>query len=490
MLIPIVGPSYRSESPESNYRECVNMYVVMTAGPTKDGRSATALCPMSGLVELTDLVGNSCRMNKTYDGYTYIVCDDRVYKLSINPEARTVDSQELLGTIATSIGPVRSAQNPTQIILVDGTDTGYIITKATGVLTPIADNDFPAASFVVYCDSYFYTFIVGSAIQAVSAADDGTAWDAADRGTAESKPDNLVGLAVSKGEVWAIGEETVEVWYDAANLVGMPFSPRIGSEIDIGCSAAGSIVETNNLVIWMDSRRFIVQSQISDYVRDQSSGYELKIISDPALQAELSTYSVVSDAIAFSYNENGHLMYQITFPSENVTWVYDQLIGGWQKRLSYSPSLGTQIEHLAAFHSEVRTSSIVCGVGSGKIYLMSTSVFTDGDNQILRKFTTAPISKEGNLITVNMLRLRVGLKTVPLTGDGSDPHISMRYSLNGGHTWSTELSRSLGLTGVYASTIEWYIGDTGREWVFEFTIAEPIYFSIVEGVIDADLSED
>lgn len=33
-------------------------------------------------------------------------------------------------------------------------------------------------------------------------------------------------------------------------------------------------------------------------------------------------------------NENGHLMYQITFPSENIASIYDHLIGGWQKRLS------------------------------------------------------------------------------------------------------------------------------------------------------------
>ncbi len=66
---------------------------------------------------------------------------------------------------------------------------------------------------------------------------------------------------------------------------------------------------------------------------------------------------------------------------------------------------------------------------------------------------------------------------------GNDPYISMRYSNDGGHTWSNELVRSMGQIGEYNKSITWNRLGVAREWMFEFLISDPVAFSIIEGFL-------
>lgn len=483
-ILPLIGPSYKSEAQDNNYRECLNMYLV-EGGP--NARSKVAMVRTSGLLEVADLVGSQIRGLIAIDGIIYAVVDDRVYYLTINVAAKTSTTPVLLGTITTDTGPVKFSRNPTQLILVDGSDFGYIITLATNTMAVIADSHFLGATHVVFCDGYFIYNEPNTAFLRTSAINDGTSWDPLDVATAESKPDDLVGLAVNKGEIWAFGTDTVEVWYNAANAVGIPFSPRVGSEIDIGCGASGSIVEINNLIMWLDNRGFIVQSQISPYVRNQSSGYDLKIVSNAALQDQIATYTTTSDAIACTYIERGHIMYQITFPTAGKTWVYDQTSEIWFERGTRRGVLSEITQHAVQYVTVVDGMNIVAGMASSKIYIMSREYFDDNGSYIICKWSTGIISDEDNLITINRLKLRLGSGLATPTGDGSNPQITMRYSNDGGHTWSHHLARDIGDIGQYGLGVIWNMLGTAREWQFEFTIVEPINFTIVEGSIDVDV---
>src|SRR5260221_10791132 len=91
-------------------------------------------------------------------------------------------------------------------------------------------------------------------------------------------------LYVTKAEMWAFKTKTIEVFYDAANSPGFPFSPRIGSELDLGCGAPDSVVNLDNLLMWMDGRGYIVESQIAPYYRNNNTGYKVGIVSTDAPQ--------------------------------------------------------------------------------------------------------------------------------------------------------------------------------------------------------------
>jgi len=62
----------------------------------------------------------------------------------------------------------------------------------------------------------------------------------------------------------------------------------------------------------------------------------------------------------------------------------------------------------------------------------------------------------------------------------------VRYSHDGGHTWSNELNRSIGQIGGYNINPIWNRLGTGREWVFEFSITTPVRWSIIDATVDVN----
>ena len=351
------------------------------------------------------------------------------------------------------------------------------------------DSDFPGATHVVFVDGYFVVNEPATGQFYFSALNDGMNWDPLDVATAESSTDDVNGLGVSKGELWVFGDSSTEIWYNAANASGAPFSVRTGLEIGIGCGAPNSIVRLDDLLIWLDNRGFIVQSNISPLVRDNNSGYQLVSIATDAISAEILSYETREDAIAMGYTYRGHLMYQISFPTAEKTWVFDYTSKQWHERAYYNASEDELEHHLGQYYAQYETVHLMSGVRNGEVFLVSPDYYDDDGVGIRRIRTTAPQydASEHELIEVSSIDLRMQSGDANQSGLGSDPQITLRYSINGGHTWSHELSRSAGKVGEYAKSIRWNRLGSGREWVFEFTMVEPIDFSIIEAAATAHL---
>jgi hypothetical protein len=60
------------------------------------------------------------------------------------------------------------------------------------------------------------------------------------------------------------------------------------------------------------------------------------------------------------------------------------------------------------------------------------------------------------------------------TGQGSDPELMLRFSDDGGHTWSQEYRVSAGPKGEYRKRAIWRRLGTSRDRVYEITISDPI----------------
>lgn len=502
MKLPLIGPAYESPYNEVNLQRCVNLFT-SSSGPSGrgdqvDGKGAAVLVPTAGLEVLTDLTGSEMRSIQTFGAFTYVVVDDTVYKLTIDEDAETAISENI-GTITTSsTGAVSVAVNPTQIVWVDGTATGYIYTPGTDTFATInsLDADFTGGDNIVFLDSYFIVNAPGTGQIYTSASNDGTDWDPLDVATAESSTDNIVALEISKGELWVLGEKTTEIWYNAGNATGSPLSPRDGLEMQIGCGAADSVVQLDDLIIWLDNRGYIVQSNVSPLVRDNNSGYDLQVISTEAITTEILGYSTRSDAVACAYNDRGHLMYQITFPTAKKTWVYDYTMKMWHERTWLNTVSSESEHHLVQFTDTFEQLQLGGGIRSGKVYLMKPDVYTEDSDTVERIRTTAPAYEpnEYGLIGIDNLSIRVSTGAATQSGGGSDPEIIMRYSNDGGYNWSAtvsqDLARSMGNSGEYAKRIDWNRLGHGREWVFEFTVSEPISFAIVDAKIEvADAPE-
>lgn len=487
-VLTIAGGAYSHPSVDINNQRCVNMFPI-SAGP--EGRGGIGLIPTAGLELLADIgISGAIRQMISVDGDVYFVVSNKVYKLNFNPYTYAVNPTEL-GTINTSSGTVGMAANPTQIIIVDGTATGYICTIATGVVAAITDPNFPPCDKVIFVDGYFMVNritveasgeITHSNLFYVSAINNGTDWDPLDVANAEGDTDNIIAFGVSKGEPWLLGERSIEIWYNAANASGMPFSIRRGLTIRVGCSAPDSVVAIDDQLMFLDSRGYIVQAGPTAYIRDNNTGYQLDPVSTDALTAEIALYTRIDDAIGMTYIDRGHIMYQITFPSEQKTWVYDINTRVWHERNYYN-----QYQHLAQFSVQSQNQIIMGGFRDCKIYRMSPDLYTDDGAIITRIRTTAPQYSEFKFIGVDRLDIRMETGDI---GTNDEPYIQLRYSHDGSHTWSDHLIRSFGVIGEYAKSISWNRLGTGREWVFEFTVSAAVPFTILDAAVLLDHEED
>lgn len=487
MRLPLVGPAYESTYTDVNSQKCINFFT-SSAGPGGRGDNGSALVPSSGLSVLIDLTGSELRCVTEYKDLIYAVVDDKVYKVTVNIAAETAVKEEI-GTITTSTtGTVKAATNPTQIAWVDGSGTGYIYTPGSDTFATInsSDSDFTGGDSIVFLDSYFIVNDPGTDQIYTSASNNGNSWDPLDVGTAESLPDLIQALETSKGELWVFGEDTTEIWYNAANASGIPLSPRDGLEIRIGCGAANSVVRIDDLVIWLDNRGYIVQSNVSPFVRDNNSGYDLQVISTEAISAEILSYSTWNDAIACTYKDKGHLMYAITFPTAKKTWVYDYTMKMWHERVWANLISGDPEHHLVQYATTLQNLQICGGLRSGKLYLMKPDVYQEDSVTISRTRTTAPVYEPEvyGLIGIDNLSIRL---TTGLASQGDEPEISMRYSNDGGFNWSDEtLAVSTGATGDYAKRVDWNRLGVSREWLFEFVVTENVDFSMIDATIDME----
>ena len=468
MQLPIVGPSYKHASQDINWQRCINMFLT-SSGP--DGRGKTALLPTPGLSSIVSSGGSEVRAIMAHGDNLYAVIDNTCYTLTFDTDAIS-GTLSSIGTLSTSSGPISWDINPTQIMIVDGSTNGYIITVATDTFAAISDADFTGGVTVVFFDSYFIYNTPDASTMYATALNDGSDITATDFGTAEGKPDKLVGLAVDKRELWAFGEKTVEIWYDAANSTGFPFSRREGAYVDLGCSAAHSIVNIDNTLVWLDHRRYVVQAQ----------GYNPVVLSDEAVSKEFQTYKTVNDAIAYEYVDRGHLFYIITFPTEKKTWAYDLLTGSWHER-AYFDQNDNFTRQRQNCHLKYKSFDLVGDYTNGNIYHMSSDYYDDNGDPIHRLRTTSHQNMEFAKISVSEVALHMESGKGLVTGTGNDPQVMLRYSNDGGYTWSHELPRSIGKLGEYDKQIRWNRLGMAREWLFEFRISDPIKFSIIDASV-------
>jgi hypothetical protein len=72
------------------------------------------------------------------------------------------------------------------------------------------------------------------------------------------------------------------------------------------------------------------------------------------------------------------------------------------------------------------------------------------------------------------------------TGQGSDPLLMLRYSSDGGHTWSNEKTASAGKIGEYGARARFNRLGSGRNRVWELSFTDPCKFAVLGAVVEGE----
>lgn len=466
MQTPILGQAYVARSVNAADNRMVNLYPEPLPAP--EGKTSGFLNRAPGLRKLATVGTGPIRGLWAYGDYGYAVSGDRLYRIDSTWNVTPI------GLIA-GTGQVSMVDNGTQLFIATN-PVSYIYDAASEELAQITDIDFPGAVTVGYLDGYFIFQEPNSQRFWTSELLDGTQIDPLSFASAEGMPDNLVSLFVDHREVWLFGTQSVEVWYDAG-LEGFPLARIQGAVNEFGCAATFSVAKMDNSLFWLGA------DQRGHGIVFRANGYAGQRISTHAVEYAIQSYDVISDAIAFTYQQDGHSFYVLTFPSAQATWVYDAATNAWHERAGFAN--GQFIRHRANCQMFYSEEVVVGDFQNGNIYAYDLDQFSDGDfpQKWLRSWRALP-TNQNNLKRTAQHSLQIDMQTgVGLNvGQGSDPQVMLRWSDDGGHTWSNEHWMSIGKIGAYGTrAIRRRLGMTLklRDRVYEASGTDPVKIAIV-----------
>jgi hypothetical protein len=536
MKTPILGSAYVARSINAADNRMVNLFPEVIP---EGGKEAAFLNRAPGLNFLQTVGTGPIRAlwaHQTNGSDFYVVSGNQFYKLTGLNATPT-----LLGNVAGN-GPVSIADNGTQLFIA-ANGPSYIYNEVTNVFAQITDPDFPGAVTVAYLDGYFVFNQPNSQIIWVSQLLDGTSVDPLDFASAEGSPDGVVGLIADHRELWVFGTDSVEVWYDSG-AADFPLTRIQGAFNEIGCVSAYTIAKMDNGLFWLGTD---ARGQGIVY---RANGYTGVRISTHAIEYAIAQYGNISDAIAYTYQQEGHAFYVLTFPSGNATWVYDVATQAWHERAGFDS--GEFMRHRSNCQCNFGGNIIVGDFQNGNIYTFDLDVYAD-NGQIqkwLRSWRALPTGQNNLKRTAqHSLQLDcetgVGLNLYPAydsenidteagldlvaeyvqtflatqSGDtltteasdgfeplgqyelsdkdisgynlvttsypaapGYDPQVMLRWSDDGGHTYSNEHWSSIGKIGAYGHRTFWRrLGMTLklRDRVYELSGTDPVKIAIV-----------
>jgi hypothetical protein len=337
-------------------------------------------------------------------------------------------------------------------------------------------------------------------------------------------PDKLVALIVDHREVYLMGEASSEVWTDVG-AVPFPFQRIPGTSTQHGIGAQFSLSRVGNSFAYV-SQNARGQAQIM-----QMNGYIPARISTHAVENTL-TNQYIGDAIAWTYQLEGHENYVVSFPSLQLTWVYDVVTEMWHKWL-YTADDGTYQRHRGNCASLFQGMVLVGDYSNGKIYMLDRTNFTD-DGQTIRRLRRAPhlvtdfqrqyfdelqIQFQPGVGTTGLSTqvfgsnevyigstyyiassalLNIPPEAIYILGDQiaqnspttTNPQAMLRWSNDGGSTWSREYWVSIGQLGKYRNRAIWRRLGTARDRIYEVSISDPVNAVIVSANLKSTAGEN
>ena len=429
-----------------------------------DAKARVVVLPTPGTVQFANLPQGPIRGVQPMADKLFVVAFTHVYR--VNADGSFSD----LGTLDDG-GPVSMAENGTQcIIVVPETNRAWIATTTDSTLTQITDVDFGTPTSVTVLDGYAVFSQLDSSEFFISAINDALDYDALDFATAETSPDNIVTIRRSQNYIWIFGERSIELWQ---NLGGedFPFARNQSLYIERGCAAAFSVAAGFGQVFWLGDDLAVYTNQNLEPLR----------ISTHPIEQEISGYSRIADAIGWVYEQEGHKFYVLSFPFDNVTWVFDVSTGVWHERESFGYS-GWRCRFGAAFAGAPMAGDAV----TGQIWRIDPTAYDEGGDAIRRLASGTVLAAEGKRVIHRRLQIDMATGVGLASGQGSDPQIWIEFSDDAGQTWSDPVFVPIGRMGEYRTRVQRRRLGAARERAYRLSMSDPVGTAIIQAFVDAE----
>lgn len=413
-------------------------------------------------------------------GVLYVVSGTGFYSVDPNWNATR------LGTVSYFLTPVSLITNGLQIAIFDGA-SGFVFTPATAVTPALFTKitlPFTGPLSATYQDGFGLVNEVGTNAWWQSNLLDLTTWDALNFSTADAQPDNVIAIKSLKRECWLIKEHDAEIWINAG-LPGFSFQRLEGVFIESGIVAPYSLAKAGEQLVWLS------KSQEGEGIVVATEGYQLKRISTHFIEKRIQGFADMTDAVGYTYQDEGHLFYVLNFTTDNETWVYDFTASArlgepaWHRRAAFTE--GQWFRHWGNNHCLAYGKHVIGDFQSGNLYAFNLN--SSLDNGIQRRWLRswrALQQPEENPTRFDSLR--IDMQTGVDVPSGTNPQCVLRWSDDGGRRWPVTRFAAAGKTGETARRIKFKrLGSTKRNTGLDrtFELSSSDVFGV--GLVGAEL---
>lgn len=391
-----------------------------------DGRTKMSLLPTPGLAAIAQLEAVP-RGQMEFNGRTFVVAGTKLYEILLISLGGSgipiqVSTNVLSGAVALANDglPASLAANENQLLVTSGGSvyvyylntmkdsvTGATITAGTFKQVPASNFTLSSGNAPVveveFCDSFFLALIANSQNVQISNVLDGFNWipggsivGGVYTGGVSSQivvsvyPDNVIGMSVDHRVLWLHGRKKT-VGYVSGDPQNI-FAVQPGAFIEQGAVATFAISQLDNSIFWVSG------DDKGDGMGFRLNGLTPQRITTHAVELAWKSYPKRSDAVSYTYQDNGHSFWVILFQSANngngATWVYDIASGLWHERDFLNETSGASLGHPSWNHAYWNGAHIVGDWRSSTLYHMDSTFYDNAGVPITRVRRAPHISTE------------------------------------------------------------------------------------------------
>jgi hypothetical protein len=377
--------------------------------------------------------------------------------------------RSVLGDLPGS-GPVTIASNNKAPIpdILCVTSAGVYALTISGAPVSFVDADLPQPNSVCFIDGYFIMTLRDGRVFASGL--NATTFASVDFAKAEAKAGGLYRGVVFGQQLYLMGPNAVEVWYNAANPIGFPFTRA--SVIPVGLAAPAAVAGMedgfNLALIWVGSDRRVWQL---------TGGYTPQPIATPDVARSVGAVADPADLAVLTFTAGEHACAAIA--GTDFTWVYDLSTNTWHERQSYGKQSWRASRSIKAFDAWFAGDR-----ESAQVHRISESSEEESGEPLIWRLRTKPAAAFPNRVQIH--RAEFGFVVGQGLASGrepieTDPVVRIRYSDDGGNTFSQPLERSLGRLAQFETRITinrlGLTGPFGR--VYELEVSDPVYVGLL-----------
>lgn len=330
-------------------------------------------------------------------GFMIAVLGSNVQRINYSPTTGVFSSQ-LIGELATNQGDVYINENNNNQIAI--TDSLYVyvynwLTPTSPVLlSSQSDFTFP------FQDPGYISFQNGRLIIAcenttnwvLSGFNDATDWsdtNPAQVGSLQTKPDYVQAAVPVPGganNLLVLGRNVAELWQDVGNAL-FPYQRNSTFNSDFGCINPSTIASLKNYIVW------IAINEQSGPVLMTMIGNQVESISTDGIDFTMGNLTNPDNCTGFLFQQDGHVIYQFTFPDDNLSYAYD-----FETKLFFSISDEDLSYHIAreVVYFQPTNNYYFVSLNGGNIYDFSSDFpdaeyYSDDIKKIPRIRITAPL---------------------------------------------------------------------------------------------------